>query len=362
MSRYGIPLALMVAVLPFIIALVAASVFSSVRIKVAAVCGPPVSPATGRPERPATALRRAPAGGALRPGSIAQHAAGAGFGGNDLVVAVAVALAESGGRPGIDNAGLNSDGSVDYGLWQINSVHTASGFDPARASDPTYNAAWARRVFLGAGGNWTPWVTYNNGAYQQHLAIARDAVAGGSPRAGERLAEAARRNGASDAGRLDPIACDTQRGGEAVVHLARNAGSTGPITPAELDDIRAAIGHPVPPYSVLRDAAAYGDGSGGPSVNMLAPQMKVAVARLELLMGTRLMVVSGYRTAAYQAVLCMRVSGPCAQPGRSMHQQGLAVDVVNWKQAVPHLAEVGLCRPLPSTDAVHLSHVDGREC
>lgn len=54
------------------------------------------------------------------------------------------------------------------------------------------------------------------------------------------------------------------------------------------------------------------------------PQMKVAVARLERAMGQRLRVVSGYRTAGYQAQLCQRVTGPCAPPGQSMHQLGLA--------------------------------------
>jgi hypothetical protein len=45
-----------------------------------------------------------------------------------------------------------------------------------------------------------------------------------------------------------------------------------------------------------------------------------------------------------------------------MHQHGLAVDVVNWRQALPRLNAVGLCQPLPADDAVHLSHVDGTEC
>lgn len=90
--------------------------------------------------------------------------------------------------------------------------------------------------------------------------------------------------------------------------------------------------------------------------------MKLAVAASSSPLGTRLQVTSGYRTAGYQAQLCQRVAGPCAPPGRSMHQHGLAVDVLNWAQAVPHLADVGLCQPLPSNDAVHLSHVTGREC
>ena len=146
------------------------------------------------------------------------------------------------------------------------------------------------------------------------------------------------------------------------VDLERRVGAAGPITDAELTAIGRAIGQPVPASSVLRDPAAAGTGWGGPSVNLLAPAMKLAVARLELAMGARLQVTSGYRTAGYQAKLCRRVAGPCAPPGRSMHQHGLAVDVANWYQAVPHLAAVGLCQPLPSNDANHLSHATSREC
>ena len=116
------------------------------------------------------------------------------------------------------------------------------------------------------------------------------------------------------------------------------------------------------PVMVWIHGGASGSGSGGPSVNMLAPAMKIAVARLELAMGARLQVSSGYRTTRYQAELCQRVTGPCAPPGRSMHQSGLAVDAANWRQTLPHLAAASLCQPLPANDAVHLSHTTGREC
>jgi hypothetical protein len=142
----------------------------------------------------------------------------------------------------------------------------------------------------------------------------------------------------------------------------RPAGAGGPITEAEFAAIGRAVGRPVPAYSILRDPAAYGTGWGGPSVNLLAPVMKVTVARLELAMGTRLQLWSGYCTAGYQAQLCTRVSGPCADPDESMHQYGLAVDATNWAQTLPHLEDVGLCQPLPTNDANHLSHVTGREC
>lgn len=296
----------------------------------------------------------------LAPSDIARVAAEAGFSGADLQVAVAVALAESGGRADIDNAGLNRDGSIDYGLWQINSVHEASGFDSAQAADPAYNARWARRVFLAAGGRWTPWVTYNNGDYLRHMATAASAVRA-TPRAAERRSSTTSPASSGGDARMFPVACST---GLAMKTVSGEdpAGAPGPITDAELDAVAAAIGAPVPDYSVLRDPAAYGTGHGGPSVNLLAAPMKVAVARLEVLMGTRLLVTSGFRTAAYQAELCTRVSGPCAPPGRSMHQLGLAVDVRNWRSALPFLSTVGLCQPLPSNDAVHLSHVSGTEC
>jgi len=142
-----------------------------------------------------------PQSGVISPAQIAQYAAAAGFTGEDLVIAVAVALAESGGRVDADNTGLNRDGSTDYGLWQINSVHRATGFDPSRAFDPTYNAAWARTVFMNAGASWTPWTTYNNGAYQRHMDAARQATGIPPPQPGDPAAPAGSEQPAS------PITC-----------------------------------------------------------------------------------------------------------------------------------------------------------
>jgi hypothetical protein len=53
----------------------------------------------------------------------------------------------------------NTDGSTDRGYWQINSVH---------GSLSTYGAyANARSAVLisSDGRDWSPWVTYNTGAY-----------------------------------------------------------------------------------------------------------------------------------------------------------------------------------------------------
>ncbi len=111
-------------------------------------------------------------GGTLNFAELIALAERAGFSRSQAVVMAAIAKAESGGQVGIDNAGLNKDGSVDYGLWQINSSH---GFDPQRlTTDPLYNAKAAFKVFSGQGLD--AWVTYSNGSYQQYLDHARQAA------------------------------------------------------------------------------------------------------------------------------------------------------------------------------------------
>lgn len=72
-------------------------------------------------------------------------------------MAAAVAMAESGGRDDAVNTS-NNDGSIDRGLWQINSVHGKQS-----TFDPIGNARAAVGISSG-GSNWRPWcVTYTNG-------------------------------------------------------------------------------------------------------------------------------------------------------------------------------------------------------
>ena len=77
-------------------------------------------------------------------------------------IAAAVALAESAGDPNAKNIG-NSDGSIDRGLWQINSVHGSLSTTNVMA-----NARAAVRISSG-GSNFQPWVAYNSGAYRQYV-------------------------------------------------------------------------------------------------------------------------------------------------------------------------------------------------
>jgi hypothetical protein len=111
---------------------------------------------------------------------IARHAYEAGFRGQGLTTAVAVALAESGGRTTAHNATPPDD---SYGLWQINML---GALGPERrhqyhlkSDDQLFNPDTNARVansISSDGHDFTPWSTYTNGAYKHHLTAARQAA------------------------------------------------------------------------------------------------------------------------------------------------------------------------------------------
>lgn len=105
----------------------------------------------------------------------AMAAARAGFTGSNLVTAVAVAGAESGWNPNATNH--NTNGSTDFGMWQINTVH-ATLLASGDWADPYDNAVMAHRVWVEAGGSWTPWVTFNHASHLRFWAQAQAAVDG----------------------------------------------------------------------------------------------------------------------------------------------------------------------------------------
>lgn len=106
-------------------------------------------------------------------GVVARAASGAGFTSthysqvagygraSHLLIAIAIAMNESGGDPSAVND-KNRDGSIDRGLWQINSVHLgprgqlAGKFTAADLLDADKNAKAAFIVGRG-GANWSPW-------------------------------------------------------------------------------------------------------------------------------------------------------------------------------------------------------------
>lgn len=118
----------------------------------------------------------------LTASQIAAYARGAGIKDPKAVrVAVAIALAESGGNPQAHNPNPPDD---SYGLWQINML---GSMGPARrrqwglkSNAELYNPAVnAKAMFdLSNGGkNWTPWTTFTRGSYLAHLSEAAKGVA-----------------------------------------------------------------------------------------------------------------------------------------------------------------------------------------
>jgi Lysozyme like domain/Ricin-type beta-trefoil lectin domain len=134
------------------------------------------------PLAPAQALRAAQ--------TCATYAAAAGWANNgqyggDLVIAVAVCVAESGGQPTVyycDGTGTVGyyppvncpTGSYDRGLWQINSEYHAEVTD-ACAFRAQCNADAAYRI-SDEGTDFAPWAVYDSDVYAQYLGAAQNAV------------------------------------------------------------------------------------------------------------------------------------------------------------------------------------------
>jgi len=104
---------------------------------------------------------------------IAQFAQSAGWHTQEeIATATAIALAESGGRS--DATNKNSNGTTDYGLWQINSIHK-DALAIGDWKDPSTNAKMAFMVYKQAGNSFKPWVTFNSGSYKKFLSGANPA-------------------------------------------------------------------------------------------------------------------------------------------------------------------------------------------
>ncbi len=90
----------------------------------------------------------------------------AGLAEGQIPTAVAIALAESRGNASAKN--FNTNGSIDFGIWQINNAaHPEYATDPL-LSNPNYNAAAMKAIYTTAG-NWSPWSTYKSAAYGQFM-------------------------------------------------------------------------------------------------------------------------------------------------------------------------------------------------
>lgn len=85
-------------------------------------------------------------------------------GGRKSAAPMAAAISTAENVSGDPNAThRNDDGTIDTGLWQINSVHGI-----ANLKDPDTNAKAAIRI-SNNGRNWRPWTTFKSGAYKKEL-------------------------------------------------------------------------------------------------------------------------------------------------------------------------------------------------
>jgi hypothetical protein len=82
--------------------------------------------------------------------------------GDDAVTALAIANAES--RLNAKAVHINNNGTQDFGVFQINSVHKPTETQKFNARD---NIKLAKSIFDKSG--WTAWSTYNNGNYIKFL-------------------------------------------------------------------------------------------------------------------------------------------------------------------------------------------------
>lgn len=109
-------------------------------------------------------------GGRLSIAELLQLAQAAGFSGGDLLKAVAIAMAESGGDPAALGDTSIGSGTGSFGLWQINAdAHPEYGPNFAQLYDPTTNANAAYAIYQKAGFSFSPWSTYKSGAYLNYV-------------------------------------------------------------------------------------------------------------------------------------------------------------------------------------------------
>lgn len=112
---------------------------------------------------------------------VVRYAQQAGFRGDALVTAVAIAKAESSFQTNAhgDISLMTAVWGPSVGLWQIRSLKAESNTGKTRDAvalvDPAFNARSAYAI-SGGGVNFTPWSVFKDGSYKQHVDVARTAA------------------------------------------------------------------------------------------------------------------------------------------------------------------------------------------
>jgi len=102
--------------------------------------------------------------------AIAQLMRNAGFPESAIGVGLGIVQAESSGRANATHPNTSGRyaGTIDQGLWQINTMHQGNPWYPADPFDPQQSTNAAFALWKAAGGQWTDWVTYNQGLALAH--------------------------------------------------------------------------------------------------------------------------------------------------------------------------------------------------
>lgn len=87
--------------------------------------------------------------------------------GSECKTALAVSLAENGTRACNRVSKPNSNGSTDYGIFQINSVHLKKGWTIEELKDCRKNIDYAYQIYQKQ--YFYPWVTYQRNLHLKHL-------------------------------------------------------------------------------------------------------------------------------------------------------------------------------------------------
>ena len=143
----------------------------SIASSLAIACTAPPEEAIG------TTTQAAYAGELVSDDRLAALAKNAGVPCDRVVLATAVALGESEGYASATH--YNGDGSVDRGLWQINSLAWPM-YGTSCVFDPACNAS-AMAAISNKGASFSHWLAYTNGRYQMFMDRARAAYARGVP-------------------------------------------------------------------------------------------------------------------------------------------------------------------------------------
>ena len=86
--------------------------------------------------------------------------------GKDCKMALAISQAENGTRQ-CDRFNVNTNKTVDYGVFMINTVHLKKGWKIAELIDCHTNIDYAYEIYKSQG--WSPWVVFNTGDYKKFL-------------------------------------------------------------------------------------------------------------------------------------------------------------------------------------------------